>query len=171
MKIVGFAGYSGSGKTTLLEQLIPRFVARGLKVSVIKHAHHQFDIDVPGKDSYRHRQAGAAEVLLSSSQRWVLMSELRGQQEPSLFEQLKHFAPCDWVFVEGFKRSVIPKIEIWRSSVGKPSLYPEDPNIMAIACDGTPPDCTLPILSINDPDEIVNFLINSASIPDYDIPR
>ena len=168
MKIVGFAGYSGSGKTTLLEQLIPRFVMIGQRVSVIKHAHHGFDIDRPGKDSYRHREAGASEVLISSGQRWVLMSELRGGAEPGLREQIRHFSACDWILVEGFKREPIPKIEIWRKELAKEPLFKNDPDIIAVACDEAPPDCDLPILSINDPDSIVEFLVNSNIVASHD---
>ncbi len=159
MKVVGFAGYSGVGKTTLLEQLIPRLVMAGETVSVIKHAHHGFDIDRPGKDSFRHREAGASEVLISSGNRWVLMSELRGQPEPSLDEQLSRFAPCDWILVEGFKKSPIPKIEIWRKSLDKPCMFEQDDNIIAVACDEPPDACNLPLLPINNPDAIVEFLM------------
>src|SRR5712692_6158366 len=117
MKIFGFAGYSGSGKTTLIEQLVPQFVMRGLKVSLIKHAHHGFDIDQPGKDSYRHREAGCSEVLITSSQRWVLVHELRGEQEQNLHYQLNRLSPCDLVLVEGFKKEPIPKLEIHRAAM------------------------------------------------------
>ena len=112
MKIFGFAGYSGSGKTTLIEQLIPLFVARGVSVSLIKHAHHTFEVDQPGKDSFRHRKAGCTEVLVSSSRRWALMHELRGAAEPPLEDLVKHMSPCDLLLVEGFKREAIPKLEV-----------------------------------------------------------
>jgi molybdopterin-guanine dinucleotide biosynthesis protein B len=164
MKVFGFAGYSGSGKTTLIEQLIPRFVMEGLTVSLIKHAHHGFDIDRPGKDSYRHREAGCTEVLLTSDQRWVLMHELRGQREPTLHEQLELLSPCDLVLVEGYKSdNEIPKLEVYRPSHGKPPLYPEHPNIVAIATDGelTAP---LPLLDINDPDAITRFILSHLHI-------
>lgn len=134
-KVFGFAGWSGSGKTTLIEKLILEFVGRGLRVALIKHAHHDFDIDQPGKDSWRHRRAGAAEVLVSSAKRWALMHELRGDAEPPLAEHLARLSPCDLVLVEGFKREAIPKLEIHRAAVGKPLLYPEDPRIVAIASD------------------------------------
>ncbi len=162
MKVFGFAGYSGSGKTTLIEQLIPRLVGRGLRVSLIKHAHHRFDIDQPGKDSYRHREAGASEVLITSDQRWVLMHELRNEAEPTMHEQLRHFSPCDLVLVEGYKQAPIPKIEVYRASVGKPPLHPGDPNIVAIATDApldTPLETPLPVLDLNRPDEIVEFIV------------
>jgi len=124
MKTFGFAGYSGSGKTTLIEQLIPRFVKQGLRVSLIKHAHHAFDVDQPGKDSYRHRHAGAGEVLVTSSRRWVLMHELRGEPEPSFEAQLEHLSPCDLLLVEGFKHAPIPKLEVWRAVTGEGLLHP-----------------------------------------------
>ena len=159
MKVFGFAGYSGSGKTTLIEQLIPRFVLRGLRVSLIKHAHHLFDIDKPGKDSYRHREAGASEVLITSDQRWVLMHELRNEPEPSLAEQLLRFSPCDLVLVEGYKHAAIPKLEVYRPGLGKPMLHPDDPNIVAVAADA-PIETHLPVLDLNRPDAIVDFVID-----------
>src|SRR5687768_5852951 len=128
MKPFGFAGWSGSGKTTLIERLIPLFNARGLKVSVVKHAHHSFDVDQPGKDSYRHRHAGATEVLLTSSRRWVLMHELRGASEPALPTLLARLSDCDLALVEGFKRAPIDKLEVWRAASREPLLFPEDPN-------------------------------------------
>ncbi len=159
MKVFGFAGYSGSGKTTLIEQLIPRFVLRGLRVSLVKHAHHLFDIDRPGKDSYRHREAGACEVLITSSQRWVLMHELRDEQEPTLHEQLARFAACDLILVEGYKHADIPKIEVHRPAHGRPMLSPHDPNIVAVATD-VAIDSALPRLDINDPDAIAQFILD-----------
>ncbi|MFP5405253.1 MAG: molybdopterin-guanine dinucleotide biosynthesis protein B [Gammaproteobacteria bacterium] len=159
MKVFGFAGFSGSGKTTLIEQLIPRFVMRGMKVSLIKHAHHAFEIDRPGKDSYRHREAGASEVLITSDQRWVLMHELRGEPEPALHEQLERFSPCDLVLVEGYKRAKIAKIEVHRASTGKPLLHPEDPNIVAVASDA-PIATHLPVLDLNDPDSVTHFIVD-----------
>ena len=164
MKVFGFAGYSGSGKTTLIEQLIPRFVAMGLKVSLIKHAHHGFDIDKPGKDSYRHREAGASEVLLTSNQRWVLMHELRGELEPTLEEQIKLLSPCDLALVEGYKTNdLIPKLEVYRPSVGKPPIHPEHPNIVAVASDA-PVATALPVLDINDPDAIARFIVKHLEL-------
>ena len=158
MKIFGFAGYSGSGKTTLIEKLIPRFVDAGLRVSLIKHAHHTFDVDQPGKDSYRHRHAGAAEVLVTSSRRWVLMHELRGAAEPAFEEQLKHLSPCDIVIVEGFKHAQIPKLEVWRRETGEPLLHPNDPLIVAVASD-TRVDTRLPVLNLNDDATIASFIL------------
>jgi molybdopterin-guanine dinucleotide biosynthesis protein B len=158
MKVFGFAGWSGSGKTTLIEKLIPRFVDAGLRVSLIKHAHHTFDVDQPGKDSYRHRHAGAAEVLVTSSRRWVLMHELRGAAEPPFEEQLKRLSPCDVVIVEGFKHALIPKLEVWRRQTGEPLLHPNDPHIVAVASD-TRVDTKLPVLDLNDDGAIASFIL------------
>ena len=163
MKIFGFAGYSGSGKTTLIEQLIPLLTARGLKVSLIKHAHHAFDVDTPGKDSYRHRHAGCTEVLVTSSRRWVLMHELRGAAEPDLNEQLMHLSPCDLVLVEGFKHERIPKIEVYRAAVGEPLLHPHDANIVAVASDAKL-DTKLPLLDLNQPAQITAFMLEHLGL-------
>ena len=133
MKVMGFAGWSGSGKTTLVEQVIGVLSARGLVVSLVKHAHHSFDIDHAGKDSWRHRQAGCSEVMVSSAQRWSLTRELRGAPEATLDELLAHLGPCDLVLVEGFKRAQIPKVEVHRAAVTEPLQHPDDPNIVAIA--------------------------------------
>ena len=158
MKTFGFAGWSGSGKTTLIEQLIPRFTQRGLKLSLIKHAHHTFDVDQPGKDSWRHRQAGAQEILVTSSRRWVLMHELRGAHEPSFEEQVKRISPCDLLLVEGFKHAPIPKLEVWRRETGEPLLHPNDPHIVAVASD-TRVDTRLPLLDLNDDAAIASFIL------------
>ena len=163
MKIFGFAGYSGSGKTTLIEKLIPLFTARGLKVSLIKHAHHTFDVDQAGKDSYRHRHAGCTEVLVTSSRRWVLMHELRGASEPNLNEQLMRLSPCDLLLVEGFKHDPIPKIEVYRALVGEALLHPHDANIVAIASDA-PLNTTLPQLDINQPPQIAAFMLGHVGL-------
>lgn len=163
MKVFGFAGYSGSGKTTLIEQLIPRFVGRGVRVSLIKHAHHTFDVDQPGKDSYRHRHAGAGEVLVTSSRRWVLMHELRGEPEPSFEEQMKHLSPCDLVLIEGFKFAPIPKLEVWRAVTGEPLLHPNDPHIVAVASDAKV-DTKLPLLDLNDGERIANFILTEVRL-------
>jgi len=157
MKTFGFAGWSGSGKTTLIEKLIPRFVKRGLRVSLIKHAHHTFDVDQPGKDSYRHRHAGAGEVLVTSSRRWVLIHELRGEREAAFEEQLKHLAPCDLLIVEGFKYAAIPKIEVWRAQTGEPLLHPNDPHIVAIATDAKI-ETGIAVLDLNNADAIAAFV-------------
>ncbi len=163
MKTFGFAGYSGAGKTTLIEHLIPIFVRAGLRVSLIKHAHHGFDLDKPGKDSYRHREAGATEVFLVSGQRWVLMHELRGVPEPTLDEQLARMSPCDLVLVEGFKDTAIPKIEIHRSANGKPLIYPENPNVVAIASD-IPLDAPLPYFDLNDYEAMAAFILQHTGL-------
>ena len=157
MNVVGFAGYSGNGKTTLIEAVIPLLVGRGLRVALIKHAHHSFNVDQPGKDSYRHRAAGAAQVLVASQQRWVLMHELRHNAEPSLEEHLKRLSPCDVVLVEGFKRASIAKIEVHRAAMAAPLLFPGDPHIIAIATD-EPLETRLPQLNINDAAEIAEFI-------------
>ncbi len=163
MKIFGFAGWSGSGKTTLIEQLIPRFVKRGLRVSLIKHAHHTFDVDQPGKDSYRHRHAGATEVLVTSSRRWVLMHELRGAHEPAFEEQIRHLAPCDLLLVEGFKHAPIPKLEVWRAQTGEGLLHPNDPHIVAVASDEQV-ETKLPLLDLNDVDGIAQFIVTKLEL-------
>jgi molybdopterin-guanine dinucleotide biosynthesis protein B len=156
--VFGFAGFSGSGKTTLIEQLIPRFVAAGLRVSLIKHAHHDFDIDKPGKDSHRHREAGASEVLITSDARWALMHELRGAPEPGLEMQLGRLSPCDLVLVEGYKRSSIPKLEIHRPVSGQALLAAQEHNIIAVAADG-PVTTALPVLDLNQPGKIAEFIM------------
>jgi molybdopterin-guanine dinucleotide biosynthesis adapter protein len=135
MKVIGLAGWSGAGKTTLLTRLIPHFIAEGLRVSVIKHAHHEFDVDMPGKDSWIHRKSGAVEVLVSSTRRWALMHELRGVREPKLAELLAKMSPVDLVVIEGFKREQLRKIEVHRAANGKPALFPDDPGIIGIATD------------------------------------
>ncbi|OGA11115.1 MAG: molybdopterin-guanine dinucleotide biosynthesis protein B [Betaproteobacteria bacterium RIFCSPHIGHO2_12_FULL_69_13] len=163
MKTFGFAGWSGSGKTTLIEKLIPRFASRGLKVSLIKHAHHAFDVDHPGKDSYRHRHAGAAEILVTSSRRWVLMHELRGAHEPPFEEQVKRFSPCDLLLVEGFKFAPIPKLEVWRAETGEALLHPNDPHIVAVASDSKV-ETKLPLLDLNDDAGIAKFLLGHLKL-------
>jgi molybdopterin-guanine dinucleotide biosynthesis protein B len=163
MKVFGFAGWSGSGKTTLIEQLIPRFVQRGLRVSLIKHAHHTFDVDQPGKDSYRHRHAGAQEILVTSSRRWVLMHELRGSPEPSFDEQVRQISPCDLLLVEGFKHAPIPKLEVWRAETGEGLLHPNDPHIVAVASDAKL-ETKLPLLDLNDVDAIAGFILKKLEL-------
>ena len=161
MKTFGFAGWSGSGKTTLIEQLIPCFGAQGLKVSLIKHAHHAFDVDQPGKDSWRHRQAGATEVLVSSTQRWALMHELRGAEEPRLGELLARMSRVDLVVIEGFKREPHRKIEVYRAANGKPFLFPDDPGVVGIATD-TAVETTLPTVHLDDIEAIAAMMLRSA---------
>lgn len=163
MKIFGFAGYSGSGKTTLIEKLIPLFVQQDLRVSLIKHAHHAFDVDQPGKDSFRHRHAGCTEVLITSSRRWALMHELRGADEPGLTEQIRHLSPCDLVLVEGFKRERIPKLEVYRAGVGDSLLYSGDGNIVAVASDAKV-DTELPQFDLNQPEPIAGFILRHVGL-------
>jgi molybdopterin-guanine dinucleotide biosynthesis protein B len=150
MRAIGFAGWSGAGKTTLIVRLIPELNRRGFSVSTIKHAHHNFDLDQPGKDSYEHRAAGAEEVLVASANRVALMRELRGAPEPSLAELLRLLKDVDLVLVEGFKRDPLPKIEVSRVANGKPPLYPDDRNIVALISDAAQPFGRLPHASIND---------------------
>ena len=150
MRAIGFAGFSGAGKTTLIVRLIPELKRRGLSVSTIKHAHHGFDLDQPGKDSYAHRAAGAHEVLVASANRLALMRELRGAPEPSLAELLRLLAPVDLVLVEGFKRHPMPKIEVYREANGKPPIHPQDDCIVALVGDGAEPPARLPHASIDD---------------------
>ncbi|WP_298725692.1 molybdopterin-guanine dinucleotide biosynthesis protein B [uncultured Ferrovibrio sp.] len=159
MKVLGIAGWSGSGKTTLLTDLIPLLTAHGLRISTIKHAHHEFDVDQPGKDSYRHREAGATEVLISSAKRFALLHEHRGDPEPSLNELLARLAPVDLVLVEGFKKEAHPKIEVWRQSVGKPMLQPDDPYVIAVASDGPIAGLPVPVLDASRPQQIAEFIL------------
>lgn len=163
MKIFGFAGYSGSGKTTLIEKLVPLFSARGLRVSLVKHAHHTFDVDQPGKDSYRHRHAGCQEVLVTSSRRWALMHELRGAPEPELAAQIARLSPCDLLLVEGFKREAIPKLEVYRAVVGEPTIHPHDANVVAVASDQRI-DTRLPQLDLNDAPAIAAFVLRHIGL-------
>jgi molybdopterin-guanine dinucleotide biosynthesis protein B len=165
MKVIGLAGWSGAGKTTLLTRAIPQLQKQGLRVSVIKHAHHAFDVDVPGKDSWKHREAGAAEVLVSSSQRWALMHELRGAAEPRLPELLAKMARVDLVVVEGFTREPLRKIEVHRAANGKPFLFPDDPDIVGIATD-TPArvPARLPAFDLTDVAAIATFVARHAAV-------
>jgi molybdopterin-guanine dinucleotide biosynthesis protein B len=170
MKIIGIAGWSGAGKTTLLTRVIPRLTARGLKVSTIKHAHHAFDIDQPGKDSHTHRMAGATEVLISSANRFALMHELRGTPELALGALLGKLSPVDLVLVEGFKREAHPKLEVYRAVVGKPLLAPDDPNIIAIASDGLV-GARVPVVSLDDIDAVADLLVAKAQPRDAVLAR
>jgi len=164
MKILGIAGYSGSGKTTLIEKLVPLLTGQGLRVSLVKHAHHDFEIDRPGKDSWRHRQAGCTQVLVTSSKRWALMHELRGEPEPGLAQQLGHLSPCDLVLVEGYKHDPIPRIEVHRKAGGQPLLYPGDPHVIAVATD-EPLDTRLPCLPLDDAPAVARFVIDFTRSP------
>jgi molybdopterin-guanine dinucleotide biosynthesis protein B len=167
MKVIGLAGWSGAGKTTLLTRVIPYLAERGLRVSVIKHAHHGFDVDVPGKDSWRHREAGASEVLVSSTRRWALMHELRGADEPRLPELLAKLARVDLVLIEGFKREPHRKIEVHRAANGKPLLFPDDPGVVGIATD-VAVETTLPTAHLDDIAAIAAMMQRSA-IPVEDV--
>ena len=158
MRVIGLAGWSGAGKTTLLTRVIPVLVRRGLKVATVKHAHHEFDIDRPGKDSWLHREAGASEVAIVSGRRWALMHELRGEPEPPLADILAKLSPVDLVIVEGYKRHAHPKLEVYRAAVGKPLIYPDDDCIVAIATDAPLPQAQLPVLMLDDIEGIANVL-------------
>lgn len=163
MKVFGFAGYSGAGKTTLIEKLIPLLTSHGLSVSLIKQTHHDFDIDQPGKDSWRHRQAGCGEVLVASAKRWALMHELRGAPEPTLEQHLERLSPCDLVLIEGFKKEVIPKLEVHRAANGKPFLFPADTHIIAVAGDA-PPETHLPWFDLNQAEPIAAFILRHTGL-------
>lgn len=171
MNVIGFAGYSGSGKTTLVEQLIPALKLRGLRVSVVKHAHHRFDIDHPGKDTYRHREAGAFEVVVASANRLALMREFEQPFELTVHHLLAElYDGVDWVLVEGFKHSDLLKIEVWRASSGKPTRYMDDDFIVAIATDSPEqlPQATLrPVLDLNDAEAVADYLVKNQERFDY----
>ena len=165
MNVLGISGWSGSGKTTLLTSLLPELIGRGLTVSTIKHAQHGFDVDRPGKDSHRHREAGATEVVIGSARRWALMHEIRGDApEPSLIELLSHMSPVDLVLAEGYKAEPHDKLEVHRQSVGKPLLWGEIPNVVAIATDGLDQEVTVPVLDLNDIPAIADFIIGHAGL-------
>jgi molybdopterin-guanine dinucleotide biosynthesis protein B len=173
MKVIGFCGYSGSGKTTLVEQLIGHFRRSGLRVSVVKHAHHNFDIDHPGKDSWRHRQAGAFVVVIASDRRLANIRESVVAGRPTVHQLLAELVDCDWAFVEGFKHADLLKLEVWRASMDKPVQYANDPYVVAIATDSADrlPEATrLPLLDLNDPGAVAAFLMQSASRYEYIFP-
>lgn len=164
MKVVGLAGWSGAGKTTLLTRLIPLLNGRGVAVSTLKHAHHAFDVDTPGKDSHAHRAAGARQVLVASANRWALMTELRGAPEPPLADLLARLDPVDLVVVEGFKRDGHPKLEVHRVANGKPWLHPGDPAIRAVASDAPVPGrAALPRAHLDDLDRVADLLLEHAA--------
>ena len=163
MKVLGIMGYSGSGKTTLIEALISRFAVRGLKVSLIKHAHHGFDIDRPGKDSFRHREAGAGEVMLLSDRRWVLMHEVRDEPPPPLEEMIARLSSCDLVLLESFKTAAFDKIEVYRPTIGKPPIWPNVDGVIAVASDERIA-CPLPLLDINDHDAVAGFVLKHTGL-------
>jgi molybdopterin-guanine dinucleotide biosynthesis protein B len=164
VRVIGLAGWSGAGKTTLLTRLIPCLLGRGIGVSTVKHAHHEFDVDRPGKDSWLHREAGARQVLVGSARRWALMTELRGEPEPGLAFLLSRLSPVDLVVVEGFKRDRHPKIEVHRAANGKPWLHPDDPAIRAVAADVPPPSGgELPFASLDDTDGVAELVLRHAA--------
>lgn len=173
MKVVGFSGYSGSGKTTLVEQLISRLKLAGQRVSVVKHAHHDFDIDHEGKDSWRHRQAGAFEVVVASDRLLAKIREYEVQSEPTVHQLIAELYDCDWVLVEGFKHADLLKIEVWRAAANKPAQYPNDPFVVAISTDSPdqlPQPTGLPLLDLNDPDAVAHFLLGTPERYEYRSP-
>lgn len=161
-RVFGFAGWSGAGKTTLIVKVIEHLSARGLRVSLVKHAHHDFDIDTPGKDSHRHRMAGAHEVLVSSRNRFALIRELRGAPELTLQDALARLAPCDLILIEGYKRERVPKMEVWRAEVGKPLLYKLDAEIIAVATDDPLADTAVRRFALRDVAGIAEFVLERA---------
>ena len=169
MKIFGMAGWSGSGKTTLLVRLIPEITGRGINVSTVKHAHHDFDIDRPGKDSYEHRHAGATEVLITAEHRWALMHENRGAPEPSLEELIARMSPVDLVLVEGFKTYPHDKLEIYRKSAGKPLLCVKDSHVVAVASDGPVPAAKVPVIDLDDIAAIADFILGRTGLARTDL--
>jgi molybdopterin-guanine dinucleotide biosynthesis adapter protein len=169
--VLGLVGWSGSGKTTLLVKLIPLLTARGLRIATLKHAHHAFDVDQPGKDSYEHRKAGAAEVIICSARRWVQMHELGDSPEPSLAQLLRRLSPCDLVLVEGFKSERHSKLEILREATGKSALFPQDPHIVAVASDRGLPDAGIPVVDLNDTEAVGNLVTALAEPLDAVLAR
>src|SRR5690606_22815600 len=165
MKVFGLAGWSGSGKTTLIRKLLPELIGRGLTVSTMKHAHHSFDVDRPGKDSYEHRAAGATEVMVASANRWALMHEHRGAPEPSAAELMRHMTPVDLLLIEGFKREPHEKLEVYRQANGKPPLHPEGPRSGAVASDVPLPGIGLPVLPPDDVPAIADFILTHCGLP------
>ncbi len=164
MKIFGLAGWSGSGKTTLMVKLLPELVGRGITVSTMKHAHHGFDLDQPGKDSFEHRAAGATEVLVTSSRRWALLHELRGADEPDLADLLPRMSEVDLLLIEGFKAYEHEKIEVFRAGVGKALLCLDDPHVVAVASDGPVPEAPVPVLDLNDLAAVAEFIVGHCGL-------
>ena len=164
MKIFGLAGWSGSGKTTLLTHLLPALVGAGVRVSTLKHAHHEFDVDQPGKDSYAHREAGATEVMVASANRWALMHELRGAAEPSVEQLVAHMTDVDLLLIEGFKRHAHDKMEVFRRALGKPLLCTDDARIVAVASDGPVPEARVPVLDLARPMAIAEFIVRHCGL-------
>ncbi|WP_114285573.1 molybdopterin-guanine dinucleotide biosynthesis protein B, partial [Candidatus Halocynthiibacter alkanivorans] len=178
MRIYGVAGWKNAGKTGLMERLVAEITARGFTVSTVKHAHHRFDVDQPGRDSYRHREAGAREVLLSSSNRWALMHELRDVDEPTLAQHLTRLEPCDLVLIEGYKRDDHPKIEAHRAETGNPLIAPDDPTVRAVASDVALPDLLIPVFDLDDTMALADFVMREVGLiaagtakPDITPPR
>jgi len=165
MRIIGLAGWSGSGKTTLVVRLLPELTRRGYRVSTMKHAHHEFDVDQPGKDSYRHRAAGATEVLVASANRWALMHEHSGGDEPTAAQLMVHMTSVDLLIVEGFKREGHDKIEVHRRAMDRPLLYPGDPRIVAVLSDEPLPGCPLPVIDIDDSAAVADFIVAHCALP------
>ena len=173
MKVIGFSGWSGSGKTTLVEHVIASLVIAGQRVSVVKHAHHDFDIDHPGKDTWRHRQAGAFEVVIASRRRLAKMREFAVEVQPTVHQLLAELVDCDWALVEGFKHADLLKIEVWRAALGKPVQYPDDPYVVALATDSAdrlPQPTRLPILDLNSPGAVADFLLETSARYEYRAP-
>ncbi len=166
MEIFGLAGWSGSGKTTLMVGLLPELVARGLTVSTMKHAHHAFDIDRPGRDSYEHRAAGASEVMVTSARRWALMHEFKGAPEPPMDELIARMNPVDLLLIEGFKAHEHDKLEVFRREVGKPLLCLEDARVVAVASDGEVPEAAVPVIALDDVTAIADFVIAHCGLGD-----
>ncbi len=164
MKVLGLAGWKNSGKTALMVRLVTLLTSRGLRVSTVKHADHNFDVDQPGKDSYRHRAAGATEVVVSSAKRWALMHELREESEPDLTELLEHMSDVDLVLVEGFKKLSHDKVEVFRAEIGKPLMAREDPHIVAVASDDPLPDIEIPVLPLDDAEAVADFILTHCRL-------
>lgn len=165
MKTFGLVGWSGSGKTTLMVKLLPELIGRGHTVSTMKHTHHNFDIDTPGKDSYEHRAAGASEVMLTGSKRWVLQRELRAEPEPDMDTLIAHMSPVDLLLIEGFKRHRHAKLEVFRRQVGKPLLAAEDSSVVAVASDGPVPEVSVPVLNLDSVPVIADFILDFCALP------
>ncbi len=162
MRIIGLAGWSGSGKTTLITRLVPCLTKRGLRVSTLKHAHHGFDLDQPGKDSFMHREAGACEVVVSSARRFAILHELRDEPEWTLAPLVRKMSPVDLVLVEGYKRDAFPKLEIHRAANGKPLIQPSDLHIVAIASDVALPDARVPVIALDDIEGVADLVMAQA---------
>jgi molybdopterin-guanine dinucleotide biosynthesis adapter protein len=174
VKVIGFAGYSGAGKTTLVEHVIASLRRAGQRVSVVKHAHHDFDIDHAGKDSWRHRQAGAFEVVIASDRRLAKLREYEAPMRPTAHQLIAELVDCDWTLVEGFKHADLLKIEVWRAALGKPVQYPDDPFIVALATDSAdqlPVPTALPVLDLNAADDVAAFLMATSTRYEYIAPE